>query len=67
MDDKLSIGLMRSIPNLLKKDPMFIQALKDFAAMGFIEIKENGIEIIDRKGLENYLNNFGKFESDTKH
>ena len=67
MDDKLSIGLMRSIPNLLKKDPMFIQALKDFKAMGFIEIKENGIEIIDRKGLENYLNNFGKFESDTKH
>ena len=41
---------------------MFIQALKDFKAMGFIEIKENGIEIIDRKGLENYLNNFGKFE-----
>ena len=62
MDDKLSIGLMRSIPNLLKKDPMFIQALKDFQTMGFIEIKENGIEIIDRKGLENYLNNFGKFE-----
>ncbi len=67
MDDKLSIGLMRSIPNLLKKNPMFIQALKDFQTMGFIEIKENGIEIIDRKGLENYLNNFGKFESDTKH
>ena len=67
MDEKLSIGLMRSIPNLLKKDPMFIQALKDFKTMGFIEIKENGIEIIDRKGLENYLNNFGKFESDTKH
>ena len=62
MDDKLSIGLMRSIPNLLKKDPMFIQALKDFETMGFIKIKENGIEIIDRKGLENYLNNFGKFE-----
>ena len=67
MDDKLSIGLMRSIPNLLKKDPMFIQALKDFETMGFIKIKENGIEIINRKGLENYLNNFGKFESDTKH
>ena len=67
MDKKLSIDLMRSIPNLLKKDPMFIQALKDFQTMGFIEIKENGIEIIDRKGLENYLNNFGKFESDTKH
>jgi hypothetical protein len=67
MDEKLSIGLMRAIPNLLKKDPMFIQALKDFQTMGFIEIKENGIEIIDRKGLENYLNNFGKFENDTKH
>ena len=46
---------------------MFIQALKDFETMGFIKIKENGIEIINRKGLENYLNNFGKFESDTKH
>lgn len=67
MDDKLSIGAMRSIPNLLKKDPMFIQALKDFETMGFIKIKENGIEIINRKGLENYLNNFGKFESHTKH
>ena len=60
MNENLSIGLMRSIPNLLKKDPMIKQALKDFKDMGFIEIKENGIEIIDRKGLENYLNNFGK-------
>ena len=61
MDNKLSIGLMRSIPNLLKKDSMIRQALKDFKDMGFIEIKENGIEIIDRKGLENYLNNFCKY------
>ena len=60
MNENLSIGLMRSIPNLLKKDPMFIQALKDFKKMGFIEIKENGIEIIDREGLENYLKDFGK-------
>lgn len=59
MDNKLSIDLMRSIPNLLKKDPMFIQALKDFKTMGFIEIKENGIEILDRKGLEKYLKDFG--------
>ena len=64
MDDKL---LKDPFFHFLKKDPMFIQALKDFKTMGFIEIKENGIEIIDRKGLENYLNNFGKFESDTKH
>jgi len=63
-DDKL---LKDPFFHFLKKDPMFIQALKDFKTMGFIEIKENGIEIIDRKGLENYLNNFGKFESDTKH
>ena len=59
MDDKLSKD---PFFYFLKKDPMFIQALKDFQTMGFIEIKENGIEIIDRKGLENYLNNFGKFE-----
>ena len=53
--------------NILIDNPFFRQALKDFESLGFIKIKENGIEIIDRKGLENYLNNFGKFESDTKH
>ena len=42
------------------KDPMFIQALKDFEKMGFIKIKKETIEIIDHKALENYLNNFGK-------
>ena len=52
--NELSIGLINN--------PYFVQALKDFETMGFIKIKENGIEIIDRKGLENYLNNFGKFE-----
>ena len=49
------------------KDPMFIQALKDFEKMGFIKIHEDKIEICNYKALENYLNNFGKFESNTKH
>ena len=58
---------MDDINKMILNNPMFIQALKDFETMGFIKIKENGVEIINRKGLENYLNNFGKFESDTKH
>tara|TARA_R100000995_G_C3437412_1_gene101562 strand:- start:41 stop:217 length:177 start_codon:yes stop_codon:yes gene_type:complete len=58
---------MDDINKMILNNPMFIQALKDFEIMGFIKIKKEGVEIIDRKGLENYLNNFGKFESDTKH
>ena len=43
-------------------DAFFIQALKDFESLGFIEIKKDGtgIEILDRKALENYLKDFGK-------
>ena len=52
--NKLSIGLINN--------PYFVQALKDFEKMGFIKIKKETIEIIDHKALENYLNNFGKFE-----
>ena len=58
---------MDDINKNLLNDPRYILALKDFETMGFIKIKKEGVEIIDRKGLENYLNNFGKFESDTKH
>ena len=32
---------MDDINKMILKNPMFIQALKDFKAMGFIEIKEN--------------------------
>ena len=52
--NELSIGLINN--------PYFVQALKDFEKMGFIKIKKETIEIIDHKALENYLNNFGKFE-----
>ena len=43
-------------------DAFFIQALKDFESLGFSEIKKDGtgIEILDRKALENYLKDFGK-------
>ena len=58
---------MDDINKRLLNDPMFIQALKDFETMGFIKIKKEGVEIIDPKGLQAYVNNFGKFESDTKH
>ena len=51
----------------LINNPYFIQALKDFEKMGFIKIHEDKIEICNYKALENYLNNFGKFESNTKH
>jgi len=47
----------------LKNNPFFIQALKDFEHLGFIKIKENGVEILDRKGLENYLKDFGKLKN----
>ena len=47
----------------LKNNPFFIQALKDFEHLGFIKIKENGIEIIDREGLENYFKDFGKLKN----
>jgi len=43
----------------IEKDPFFIQALKDFESLGFIKINKNGVEILDRKGLEKYLKDFG--------
>jgi len=48
----LSIGLINN--------PFFVQALKDFEKMGFIKIKKETVEILDYKGLENYLKDFGK-------
>ena len=41
-------------------DAFFNQALKDFQSLGFIKIKKEGIEILDREALENYLKNVGK-------
>ena len=54
-------GLHTSLDTFLK-DPFFIQALKDFESLGFIKIKKEGIEILDHKGIENYLKNFGQLD-----
>ena len=54
-------GLHTSLDTFLN-DPFFIQALKDFESLGFIKIKKEGIEILDHKGIENYLKNFGQLD-----
>jgi|TARA_R100000152_G_C6606799_1_gene62016 hypothetical protein len=56
---------MLNIDNL-KDNPLFIQSIKDFESLGFIKINKDDdgnyttVEIIDRKGLQNYIDNFGK-------
>ena len=50
----------------LTSDPLFIQSIKDFESLGFIKINKDDdgnyttVEIIDGKGLQNYMDNFGK-------
>jgi len=50
----------------LTSDPLFIQSIKDFESLGFIKINKDDdgnyttVEIIDREGLKNYMDNFGK-------
>ena len=50
----------------LTSDPLFIQSIKDIESLGFIKINKDDdgnyttVEIIDRKGLQNYMDNFGK-------
>ena len=50
----------------LTSDSLFIQSLKDLESLGFIKINKDDdgnyttVEIIDRKGLQNYMDNFGK-------
>ena len=50
----------------LTNNPLFIQSIKDFESLGFIKINKDDdgnyttVEIIDREGLQNYINNFGK-------
>ncbi len=52
---------MDDLTKLMLQDPHFIQALKDFEDRGFIKVKGNeGIEIIDKEGLQKYYDNFGK-------
>jgi len=50
----------------LEDDALFIQSLKDFESLGFVKINKDDdgnyktVEIIDREGLKNYIDNFGK-------
>ena len=50
----------------LTNNPLFIQSIKDFESLGFIKINKDDdgnyttVEIIDREGLQNYIDNFGK-------
>ena len=50
----------------LTSDPLFIQSIKDFESLGFVKINKDDdgnyktVEIIDREGLQNYMDNFGK-------
>ena len=50
----------------LTSDPLFIQSIKDFESLGFIKINKDDdgnyttVDIIDRKGLQNYMDNFGQ-------
>ena len=50
----------------LTSDPLFIQSLKDLESLGFVKINKDDdgnyktVEIIDREGLQNYIDNFGK-------
>ena len=50
----------------LANDPLFIQSLKDLESLGFVKINKDDdgnyktVEIIDREGLQNFMDNFGK-------
>ena len=52
--------LSNEIVELLKNDPFFIQALKDFESLGFLKISDERIQIVDRDGLQKYMDDFGK-------
>tara|TARA_R100000426_G_C4784396_1_gene96002 strand:- start:150 stop:326 length:177 start_codon:yes stop_codon:yes gene_type:complete len=57
---------MKEIVEALANDPLFIQSLKDLQSLGFIKINKDDegnyktVDIIDREGLKNYMDNFGK-------
>lgn len=51
---------MDELTKLMLQDPHFIQALKDFEERGFIKVKKEGIEILDKEGLMKYYEEFGK-------
>jgi|TARA_R100000234_G_C4919178_1_gene143374 hypothetical protein len=57
---------MKEVVEALANDPLFIQSLKDLQSLGFIKINKDDegnyktVDIIDREGLKNYMDNFGK-------
>ena len=51
---------MEEITKLMLQDPHYVEALKDFEARGFIKVKKEGIEILDKEGLMKYYKDFGK-------
>ena len=57
---------MKEVVEALANDPLFIQSLKDLQSLGFIKINKDDegnyktVDIIDREGLQNYMDNFGK-------
>ena len=40
--------------------PSFIQSMKEFEEMGFIKVTKEGIKILDREGMQRYIDNYGK-------
>tara|TARA_R100000781_G_scaffold62938_1_gene39906 strand:+ start:277 stop:483 length:207 start_codon:yes stop_codon:yes gene_type:complete len=62
--------LKKMMTQILMSDPLFIQSMKDFEALGFIEITKEGIKIKDIQKLKEYGENFGKMPEvlkETKH
>tara|TARA_R100001086_G_scaffold123460_1_gene63614 strand:+ start:366 stop:545 length:180 start_codon:yes stop_codon:yes gene_type:complete len=59
--------MMDDFKKMILESPEFIQACKDFERMGFIKIENNLVKIIDAKGLQAWIDNYGKWQSDTKH
>lgn len=51
---------MTHLIDLMRNDIYFQQALKDFESLGFIKVNGENINIVDRKGIENYLKEFNK-------
>ena len=50
---------MDDLTKLMLMDPHFIQAMKDLEDRGYIKVKGNeGIEIVDKEGLQKYYDNF---------
>ena len=51
---------MNEFTKALLSDPSFIQSMKEFEEMGFIKVTKEGIQIIDREGMQKYIDNYGE-------